>query len=175
MAIKGQTMLLLVAVSLLIIVTGLSINYQVNVLSSLEQNYSNAEKQFSGLMKEWEALAFEKWMLLNLGTYPRNASPSGVIEGIEAFIFYSKDVLKENLTSRFDPLAESFNITVEYLGLANQTNLNTLKDICYKNGFPEPNSWQNYLIFLNSSKIICLRLEQVDNEVFGKCVDYLNL
>lgn len=175
MAIKGQTTLLLVALLLLIAATLLSINHQFNTLSYLEQEYSSTESQLSELMKEWEALTFERWMLLDLGTYPRNASPLGLIGGIEAFIFYSNDVSEENLTSRFDPLAESFNITVAYLGLANQTNLNTFKDICNKTGFPEPSSSQSYVIILNSSKIIRLRLEQVDNEVFSKCVEYLSL
>lgn len=175
MATKSQTTLLLAALLLLIAATALSINHQFNTLSYLEHEYSSTESQLSELMKEWEALTFERWMLLDFGTYPRNASPLGLIEGIEAIIFYSNDVSEENLTSRFDPLAENLNITVTYLGLANQTNLNTLKDTCNKTGFPEPSLWQSYLIVLNSDKIIRLRLEQVDNEVFSKCVEHLSL
>jgi len=175
MAIKSQTKLLLVALLLLIAATALSINHQVNTLSYLEQEYSSTESQLSELMKEWEVLTFERWMLLNLGTYPRNASLLNATGSIEAFVFYSNDVSEENLMSRFDPLAESFDITVAYLGLMNQTNLNTLEEICGKAGFPQPSPWQSYVIVLNSSKIICLRLEHVDDEVFSKCVEYLRL
>lgn len=106
MAIKGQTKLLLVVLLLLVAATALSINHQVNTLSYLEQEYSSRESQLSEQMKEWEALTFERWMLLNLGTYPRNSSLLNATGSIEAFIFYSNDVLKENLMSRFDPLAE---------------------------------------------------------------------
>ena len=175
MAIKGQTLLLMVAFLLLLAASALSISYQVNRLSYLELEYSDIEKQFSSLMKEWEALTFERWLLHDLGTYPRNSSPLETTENTEIFIFYSNEVSIENLTSRFDPLAESFKVTVAYLELANQTNLNTLDDICNKTGFPEPNPSQSYMLFLNSSKIICLRLEQVDSEVFSKCVEYLSL
>lgn len=172
---KSQTTLLLLALLLLIAASALSINHQFNTLSYLEQEYSSTESQLSELMKEWEALTFERWMLLELGTCPRNASPLNATGSIEAFVFYSKDVSKKNLTSRFDPLAESSNITVAYLGLTNQTNLDTLEGICNKTGFPKPSPWHSYVIVLNSSKIICLRLEKVDNEVFSKCVEYLKL
>ncbi len=165
----------MVAFLLLLAASALSISYQVNRLSYLELEYSDMEKQFSSLMKEWESLTFERWLLHDLGTYPRNSSPLEMTENTEIFIFYSNKVSIENLTSRFDPLAESFNVTVAYLELANQTNLITLDDICNKTGFPEPNPSQSYMLFLNSSKIICLRLEQVDSEVFSKCVEYLSL
>jgi len=172
MAIKRQSSLLLVALLLLIAGT-LSISYQANTLSYLNQEFSDTETQVSNLINDWEALTLERWMLLHLGTYPRNASSLGSIEGIKAFIFYS-NVSLENLTSRFDLLAENLSVTITYLELANQTNLHTLKDICNKTGFPEPPS-QSYVIVLNSSRIICLGLKQVDNEVFGKCVEYLSL
>jgi len=176
MAIKGQTRLLLVAFFLLIAATALSISHQVNTLSYLRQDYLDAEERVSNLMKEWEALAFEQWILLKLGTYPRNASGLGLSGGVRVFVFYSNDTSEENLKSTFDPLAQSFNITIAYLGLVNQTNLNTLKDMWNRTGFAEePNAWQSYVIFLNSSKIICLRLEQVGNEAFNKCMEYLSL
>jgi len=175
MALKGQASLLLVALLLLIAAGALSTSHQVNTLSYLEQKYSDTEKQVSNLVKEWKVLTLERWMLLNLGTYPRNASPLELIGGIKALIFYSNNVSPENLASKFDPLAGIFSVTIAYLELANQTNLNTLKEICNKTGFPEPISWQSYVVILNSSKIICLRLEQVDNEVFSKCVEYLSL
>jgi hypothetical protein len=175
MVTKGQTALLLASLLLLIAATLLSLNHQFNTLSRLEQEYSSTEKQWSELVNEWKVLTFERWMLLNLGTYPRNASPLGLTGGIEALIFYSDDVSEEDLTSRFDPLAESFNISITYLGLTNQTNLDRLEDICNKTNLPEPSQEQSYVIMLNSSKIICLRLEQVDDEVFGKCVEYLSL
>ena len=162
---------------MLIIVAGaLSISHQVNTLSCLNQEYSDTEKQISDLMKEWETLTLERWMLRDLGTYPRNSSSLGLNGGIKALIFYYSDASEENLTSRFGPLAASLNVTnIAYLGLANQTNLNTLKDLCDKTDFPEPSPWQSYVVILNSSKIMCLRLEQVDNEVFSKCVRYLSL
>jgi len=77
--------------------------------------------------------------------------------------------------SKFDPLGESFNVTVAYLGFANQTNLDTLEGMCNTVDFPEPSPLQSYVIILNSSKIVCLRLEQVDNEVFSNCVEYLRV
>ena len=175
MAIKGQTILLLVAFLLLFATSALSISYQVNNLTYLELEYSDTEKQISNMMNEWEALTFERWLLHDLGTYPRNSSPLETSESIKIFMFYSNDVSKENLTSRFDQLAESLNVAVTYLELANQTNLNILKDMCNKTGFPEPNSSKSYVLFLDSSRIICLRLEQVDDEVFSKCVEYLSL
>jgi len=175
MTIKRQTSLLLVALLLLIAASGLSISHQVNTISYLEQEYSDTEKQVSNLIEEWEILTLERWMLLNLGTYPRNASSLGLIVGVEAFIFYSYSVSLENLTSRFDLLAESLSVTIAYFELVNLTNFNKLKDICNKTGFPEPTIWQSYVIVLNSSKIICLGLEQVTDEVFSKCVEYLSL
>ena len=175
MAIKDQTKLLLVFLLLLIAVGALSIGHQVSMLSHLEREYSYTEKQISSMMKECETLTLEQWMLLNLGTYPRNATSLNLSEDIEALIFYSYDILEEDLDLRFDQLTESYNLTVTYLGFANQTNLNLLKDICDKTGFPEPNQRQNYLIVLNPSKIICLRVEQVDSEVLSKCIEYLSL
>jgi len=174
MTIKRYTSLLLVALLLLIVIGTLSVSHQVNTLSYLKREYSDVESQISDLMKEWEALAFERWMLRDLGTYPHNASPLEWTGGVKALIYYSNDVSEENLT-RFDQLAESFNITITYLELANHTNLNKLKDMCKKTGFAEPSSSQSYLIVLNSSKIICLWLEQVDNKVFSKCIEYLSL
>jgi len=175
MAIKGRTSLLLMALLLIIATGALSIRHQITTLSYLKQEYSDTEEQISNLMKKWESLTLERWMLRDLGTYPRNASSLESVEGIEALVFYSNDVSEENLTSRFDPLAESLNVTVAYFGLANQTNLSTLQDMCNKTGFPEPSPLQSYVLILNSDKIICLRLEQVDSEVFSKCVRYLSL
>jgi len=175
MAIKGQTLLLLVVFLFVFAASGLSISYQVNRLAHLELEYSSMEQQVSNIMTEWEALAFERWLLRDLGTYPRNASPLETSANIEIFMFYSNDVSRENVTSRFDQLAASLNVMVSYLELANQTNLNTLKDMCNKTGLPEPNSAQSYVLFLDSRKIIRLGLEQVVEEVFRKCVEYLSL
>ena len=175
MAIKGQTILLLVAFLLLFATSALSIGYQVDRLAYFELEYSGMEKQVSNMMNEWEALTFERWLLHDLGTYPRNSSSLETSESIEIFMFYSNAVSEENLTSRFDQVAEGQNVTVTYLELANQTNLDILKDMCDKTGFLEPSSSQSYVFFLDSSKIICLELEQVDDEVFRKCVEYLSL
>ena len=175
MAIKGQTLLLLMAFLLLVAASALSISYQVNQLSHLELEYSDMEKQISTLMTEWDALTFERWLLHDLGTYPRNASPLETTENIQILTFYSSDVSIENLTSRFDLLAGTFNVTVAYLDLGNQTNVSTFENICNETGFPKPSLSQSYMLFLNSSKIIRLRLEQVDDEVFSKCVGYLSL
>lgn len=170
-------MLLFAAFLLLIVANALSINYHVGRLSNLKQEHLDLERQISELMKEQKATTFEHWMLHELGTYPRNASPLGMAQGIEASIVYSSNFSEENLRSKFDPLAESLNITVTYLALIDQENLNQLEYICNKTGFPEPSPEQSYVILLNPSKIICLRLEQVidDEEVFRKCVEYLAL
>ena len=175
MAIKGQTLLLLMAFLSLLAASALSVSYQANQLSQLELEYFDMENQFSDLMNEWKALTFERWLLHDLGTYPRNSSPLETTENIQILTFYSNDISIENLTSRFDPLAETFNVTVAYLDLGNQTNVSTLEDICTKTGFPKPNPSQSYMVFLNSSKIIRLSLEQVSDEVFNKCVGYLSL
>ena len=112
-------------------------------------------------------------MLHELGTYPENASSIGMAQGINATIFFSSNVSEEDLVSKFDPLAKTLNITVTYLGLIDQENVDLLKDVFLRMGFPEPNPGQSYVILLNPSKRICLRLEQVTDEVFKKCVEYL--
>jgi len=175
MTLKGQTTFFLVVLLLLIAASALSIAHQISTVSYLEQEHSVTKNQLAELMKEWEALTFERWMLLNLGTFPRNASLLNATDNIETFVFYSSDVSKEDLASRFDLLAEDLNITVAYLELANQTSFNTLEGMCDEAGFPQPNQSQSYMVTLNSSKMICLSLEQVDDEVFIKCVEYLRL
>lgn len=175
MTLKGQTTFFLVVLLLLIAASALSIAHHISTVSYLEQEHSVTKNQLSELMKEWEALTFERWMLLNLGTFPRNASLLNATDNIETFVFYSSDVSKEDLASRFDLFAEDLNITVAYLELANQTSFNTLEGMCDEAGFPQPNQSQTYMVILNSSKMICLSLEQVDDEVFIKCVEYLRL
>lgn len=170
---KGQTILILAVLLLSISAIVLSINHHFNVLSYLEEEYSDTESRLSVLKKEWETVTFERWMLVELGTYPRNASSLNAADIIKTFVFYSNNVSEENSTLRFDALSENFNITVAYLELTNQTNVDKLEQICNKTGFPQPDPWQSYVILLNSSKIICLRLEQTTDEVFSKCVEYL--
>jgi len=150
MTLKRQTVSLLLVFGVLIVAGALSINHQVNMLARLEQEYSSTESQLSETMKEWEILSFERWMLLELGTYPRNASVLNAASSVEAFVFYSNNVPEEDLMSKFDPLGESFNVTVAYLGFANQTNLETLEGMCNAVDFPELSPLQSYVIILNS-------------------------
>jgi len=94
MTLKRQTVSLLLVFGVLIVAGALSINHQVNMLARLEQEYSSTESQLSETMKEWEILSFERWMLLELGTYPRNASVLNAASSVEAFVFYSNNVQK---------------------------------------------------------------------------------
>lgn len=170
---QRQTMLLFAASLLLIAANALSINYHVGGLSNLKQEYLDLERQISELMKEQKATTLEQWMLRELGTYPRNASSLGMTQGINVSIFYSSNISEEDLALRFNPLAETLNITVTYLSLIDQGNIELLNETLLKTGFPELNLDQSYVILLNPSKIICLRLGQVTDEVFRRCVEYL--
>ncbi len=114
-------------------------------------------------------------MLYELGTYPKNVSLIGITQGINATIFFSSNVSEEDLMSKFNPLGKTLNITVTYLSLIDQENVDLLNDVFLKTGFPEPNPGQSYVILSNPSKRICLRLDQVTNEVFKKCVEYLTI
>jgi len=170
---QRQTILLFATSLLLITANALSINYHAGRLSDLKQECLDLERQISGLMKEQKATTLEQWMLHELGTCPKNASMLGMTQGINATIFFQSNVSRQDLALKFNPLAETINITVTYLSLIDQENVELLNEILLKTGFPEPNLGQSYMILLNSSKIICLRLEQATDEVFRKCVEYL--
>lgn len=170
---QRQTILLFAASLLLIAANALSVNYHVGELSNLKQEYLDLESQISELIEEQRAATLEHWMLHKLGIYPRNASPIGMAQGINATIFFSSNVSEGDLLLRFNPLAENFDITVTYLGLVDPKNVELLDEIFFKTGFPELNLGQSYLILLNPSKIICLGLEQVTDEVFSRCLEYL--
>lgn len=114
-------------------------------------------------------------MLHELGTYPRNTSMIWTTRGINASIFCPSNVSEEDLALRFNPLAETLNITVTCLSLKDQENVELLNEIFLKTSLPEPNLGQSYVILFNPSKTICLRLEQVTDEVFKKCVEYLTI
>lgn len=172
---RGQYQtILLFAVSLLLIAAfALSINYHVDKLSNLEQERLDLERQISELMKDQKATTLEHWMLHELGTYPKNTSGIEITQGINAFMFYPSNVSEEDLALRFNPLAETLNITVAYLSLTDQENIELLNEIFLKADFPEANPNQTYVILLNSSRTICLDLEQVTEKVFTRCVEYL--
>lgn len=170
---QRQTILLFAVSLLLIAANALSIDYHVGRLSNLRQEYLDLERQISELMKEQKATTLEYWMLHELGTYPRNASIMGMTDGINATVFYPSNISEEDLALKFNPLAETLNMTVTHLSLTDQENVELLNEIFLKTGFPEPNPSQSYVILLNPSKIICLKLEQVTDEVFRRCVEYL--
>jgi len=168
----GQTMLLL-AVLLLIAANALSINYHIGKLSILRQECIDLTRQISELVKKQKATILEYWMLRELGIYPRNTSLPWITQGIEAVIFYSSNVSEDDLALKFNSLAKSLNITVTYSSLMDQENVELLKDICLRTGYPEPNLEQSYVVLSNSTRIIFLKLEQVTEEVLRKCVEYL--